>query len=427
MGRAYYEAPASQFQKTPSREVLGFLVEQHAFSTDQEQTSAWLSEIEQLQRVASQLPSSYYFLEFAIPRMGKRADAVIIFEGVIFVVEYKVGASEFQNADAAQVVDYCLDLKNFHQGSHDRIVVPVLVATHAGGVSNHLELWQDKVARPVRSNGHDLSELIRRAAVEFASNGLDAKAWEQTNYKPTPTIIEAAQALYQGHDVREISRSEAGAENLSRTANYVVGIIEGAKASGSKAICFVTGVPGSGKTLAGLSVANGRMRVHDDEHAVFLSGNGPLVHVLTEALARDEVMRKESIPIRDARRHARAFIQNVHHFRDEYVRSPAAPIEKVAIFDEAQRAWSREQTARFMRERRGIADFDMSEPEFLLSVMDRHRDWCVVVCLVGGGQEINTGEVGLVGWFSALNSGYEHWDVYISDQLTETEFAVAEA
>lgn len=427
MGRAYYEASASKFRDTSPHEVLGFLVERHAFSTDEKQRDAWLLEIRHLQGIASALPSSYYFLEFAIPRMGKRADAVIIFDGVIFVVEYKVGDSEYQSKDFAQVVDYCLDLKNFHEGSHDRIIVPVLVATNAAAVSNRIELWQDKVAHPVRSNYLRLSELIQRAASEFSSSGLDPQEWEKTNYKPTPTIIEAAQALYQGHDVKEISRSEAGAENLSRTASYVVGIIEDAKARNAKSICFITGVPGSGKTLAGLSVANGRMRVHDDEHAVFLSGNGPLVHVLTEALARDEVERKDSVAIGEARRHARAFIQNVHHFRDEYVRSPAAPIEKVAIFDEAQRAWSREQTARFMRERRGIADFSMSEPEFLLSVMDRHRDRCVVVCLVGGGQEINTGEVGLGGWFSALSSRHEHWDVYVSDQLTESEFAVAEA
>ena len=236
--------------------------------------------------------------------------------------------------------------------------------------------------------------------------------------------MEAAQALYSGHSVDEISRSDAGAENLTVTADYVFGVIEDAKARKRKAVCFITGVPGSGKTLAGLNLATARQRAHSDEHAVFLSGNGPLVEVLREALAIDAVERAKQRGERTTKtleeRRTSAFVQNIHHFRDDALRSDDPPIEKVAIFDEAQRAWDAEQTAKFMQQKRGQADFALSEPQFLLSVMDRHRDWCTVVCLVGGGQEINTGEAGIDEWLRALRTDFPHWDVHVSDRLEST-------
>lgn len=202
-------------------------------------------------------------------------------------------------------------------------------------------------------------------------------------------------------------------------------MIEQAKQEQKKAICFVTGVPGSGKTLAGLNLAAERMKASEEEHAVFLSGNGPLVAVLREALAQDEVERSplagQPKSKKDAMRHASAFIQNIHHFRDEYVGNNEVPTERVVVFDEAQRAWTEEQTSKFMKER-GHNDFDMSEPDFLLSVMDRHRGWCVVVCLIGGGQEINTGEAGLGEWFTAIQKHYRDWDVHMSDRLTGADY-----
>ena len=241
--------------------------------------------------------------------------------------------------------------------------------------------------------------------------------WAAGRYRPTPTIVEAAQALYHGHDVEEISRSEAGAENLSRTASYVGQVIGSAKRDRRKAICFITGVPGSGKTLAGLNLATGRQRSHKDEHAVFLSGNGPLVDVLREALVLDAIMQARDVG-REAskveqRRSAAAFIQNVHHFRDDAVDSALPPIEMVIVFDEAQRAWDVEQTARFMQQKRGKAGFTMSEPEFLLGVMDRHEDWCVTICLVGEGQEINIGEAGIGEWLDVAQRSFPHWQIHL--------------
>lgn len=255
---------------------------------------------------------------------------------------------------------------------------------------------------------------------------LDANAWARSGYRPTPTIIEAAQALYQGHRVEDITRSDAGAKNLTYTTTCLERIIEEAKANRRKAICFVTGVPGAGKTLAGLNLVTHRTKAHEEEHAVFLSGNGPLVDVLREALARDEVAqareRGQSLTKDDASRKVKSFIQNIHHFRDDNLRNKQAPIERVAVFDEAQRAWDKERAANFMVQRKGVPDFDQSEPEFLISVMDRHQDWCTIICLIGGGQEINAGEAGLTEWFSALQRRFPNWHIYTSPQLTHRDY-----
>lgn len=162
-------------------------------------------------------------------------------------------------------------------------------------------------------------------------------------------------------------------------------------------------------------------------HSVFLSGNGPLVAILREALARDIVQRERLKGTRlrkgDARSRVKSFIQNVHHFRDECLRdSTRPPVDHVTIFDEAQRAWDLKQTASFMRRKKGVPDFHVSEPEFLLSCMDRRTDWAVVVCLVGGGQEINTGEAGIGEWIEAVQRSFEGWHLYISPALTDTEY-----
>ena len=228
---------------------------------------------------------------------------------------------------------------------------------------------------------------------------------------PTPTIIEAAQALYQSHNVEEISRTDAGAKNLTVTIKKVFELVEYSKRNNRKSICFITGVPGAGKTLAGLNIATTRAKQFENEHAVFLSGNGPLVKVLREALVRDQISR-EVIKKKDSERKVNSFIQNIHNFRDEYFRHAKAPIEKVVIFDEAQRAWSKHQATKFMTQKWGAGYLPQSEPEFLVSVMDRHNDWCFVICLIGGGKKLIR-EAGIIEWLNALENKYTNWDVYI--------------
>ncbi len=252
---------------------------------------------------------------------------------------------------------------------------------------------------------------------------IDGDAWGRSSYQPTPTIIEAARALYARHSVDAISRHDAGATNLSQTSVGVEEVIERSRERREKAIVFVTGVPGAGKTLVGLNVAT-RRREFGEARAVYLSGNGPLVAVLQEALVRDELARPGNTDRKgDIRRRVKPFIQNVHHFRDEGVRDARVPYDHVVIFDEAQRAWTQAKTADFMRRRKKIAGFNQSEPAFLISYLDRHDDWAVVVCLVGGGQEIHTGEAGIGEWLDAVRAQFRHWRLYVSPHLTDSEYA----
>ena len=427
MKRAYFQATIEEFLQANENEMVGELARGHSPALENLQRNAWVSQIRHLKQVLAPAASDdgYILFEYAIPRMGKRADVVLLLGGVVLVLEYKVGEAAYPRYAVDQAQDYALDLKNFHEGSHELPIVPVLVATRAPSVPIELDWGPDEVARTVRTNLETLG-LAVAAACNPARPGVDSACWLESGYKPTPTIVEAAKALYRGHRVEEISRSDAGAINLTRTSSAIAEAIEHAKARGAKTICFITGVPGSGKTLAGLNLATERMRAHEDEHAVFLSGNGPLVDILREALARDEVERgkSEGRPITKTRAlsKARAFVQNIHHFRDESLRRERPPVERVVVFDEAQRAWTEEQASKFMRNKRQIEEFGQSEPHFLLSVMDRHDGWCCVVCVIGGGQEINTGEAGLPEWFAALRRDFSHWRVLYSDRIEGHEY-----
>ncbi|MBN9597782.1 MAG: DUF2075 domain-containing protein [Afipia sp.] len=423
---AYYSADIQKFVDENPHAISGHLAE-CSQNVDGLQINAWIGQIRLLQRELANLNEGWIAFEFAIPRMGKRADNIIVYDGCIFVLEFKVGSERFDRAAKDQVVDYALDLKNFHAGSHEEYVVPIVLATGANAVEGKIVWSADKVAEPIVTNGLGLAKLIQSIATSAIPRRIiDPVVWSKSGYKPTPTIIEAAQALYRGHRVDEITRSDASAINLNQTATCLATIIEDAKACGHKAICFVTGVPGAGKTLAGLNLVTQRAEAHKDENAVFLSGNGPLVDVLREALARDQHDQSKGkegqVTKAEAARRVKGFIQNIMHFRDESLRIPAAPPERVAVFDEAQRAWDRSHLANFMSRKKGLSDFAMSEPEFLISVMDRHSGWCTVVCLIGGGQEINAGEAGLTEWFDALKTHFPQWKVFVSKQLTHRDY-----
>jgi hypothetical protein len=420
--RAYYSGPVSLFCTQAIDEILGEIAHNNQFALEKKQKNTWLSEISILQEALSSYSECEIALEFTVPRIGDRLDAVLLIKGIIYVIEFKVGENSYPYHAIDQVMDYALDLKNFHKESHFRQIVPILVCTKAPSTNNAFLEDVDQIYRPILCNKDTLKQELNRLTEKLSDTPIGFTDWLESQYMPTPTIIEAAQALYRGHDVKEISRSDSEAYNLSLTTETINQIIEQSKANQEKSICFVTGVPGAGKTLAGLNLANVRHDFGKNEHAIFLSGNGPLVFVLTEALARDEFERTNHlIPKGTARKKAEAFIQNIHHFRDEALRSSSPPTEKITVFDEAQRAWTREKTAKFMAER-GEHDWDMSEPEFLISYMDRHNDWAVIVCLVGGGQEINTGEAGLPAWFEALRNRFPHWKVIFPNQLADKEY-----
>lgn len=416
MLRAYYGKSIADFIQEDNLNILGTLAKNHGYQTlEKSQQNAWERQITILKSQLAEL-TGYIYFEFSIPRMGKRVDNIVILGDKIFLLEFKIGSEQYDKHAIDQVIDYALDLRNFHEGSHYANLIPILIAEKAPIFENNFQTVQN-LDHAILLNAHNLHEFFK----PYDSNSLmDVVAWEQSSYKPTPTIIEAAQALYQKHNVAEITRSDAGAKNLSDTAGCISNIIEQAKQGNKKAICFVTGVPGAGKTLAGLNIANQRLKVAEDEHAVFLSGNGPLVQVLQEALARNRAI-KNKIKKETALKETKAFIQNIHHFRDEYLKNSQAPTEKVVVFDEAQRAWNQHQTRKFMSQKRGQPDFNQSEPEFLIEVMNRHQDWCVIVCLIGGGQEINTGEAGLIAWMQALQAYYPDWQVHYSNLIVNQD------
>jgi hypothetical protein len=418
--RSYYSARICDFVIEPSESIVGTLASAHSQDLVHSQTNAWRAQIAILKEQLACLGAGHIYFEFAIPRMGKRADAVLFVDGIVLILEFKIGSVEFHQQDVNQAEGYALDLKHFHEGSHDLPIMTVLVATRADAREPVLIPGSDEVYAPICSDGQNLADIIRLALNEYPTSKLDASLWAAMPYKPTPTIIEAAQALYSNHNVTDIARNDAGAKNLTVTSDRLREIIAYSHQRERKSICFVTGVPGAGKTLVGLDIATSSPQ---EEHAVFLSGNGPLVEVLREALARDEVRRVPGMRKAESSRKVKGFVQNIHHFRDEALASTDPPTERVVVFDEAQRAWDRAHTEKFMVGKRGQASFDLSEPEFLIQIMDRHEGWCVIIALVGGGQEINSGEIGLAGWRDAIANRYPTWDVYFSDRLNEAEYA----
>jgi len=435
MKREYYSDSIAVFLDRDSGQILGILAASNAFTLDPTQRDAWQEEIRILKQVlVPYRERGAVYFEYSIPRLGKRIDVVALIGPVIFVFEFKIGEKEFTSYAFDQVWDYALDLKNFHESSHQLPISPILIATEAKDVVPCIATTaqNDRLLLPIRSNKATLPDVIREVLLFVDGPAVVANQWEQGRYCPTPTIIEAATALYGGHAVSDISRSDANAINLSQTSDAISQIIQATRTQSHKAICFVTGVPGAGKTLVGLNIATKHIDKDNDLYSVFLSGNGPLVDILREALARDKVKREKErgrkVKKGETMSEVKMFIQNVHHFRDEcLVDSARPPIEHVALFDEAQRAWNREQTANFMRRKKKIAGFDQSEPEFLISCLNRHPDWAVVVCLVGGGQEINTGEAGISEWIDSLIRNFPDWHIYISSRLTDNEYAAGQA
>lgn len=424
--RSYYSASISDFLCQSTSEILGIIHSNDiSAETTIQQSNTWESEVQILKDQLRSFPDGRIIFEYTIPRMGKRVDAVVLYRNIVFLLEFKCGDSEYRQSTYDQVYDYALDLRNFQKESHNKLLVPMMISTQAPRYHNILTV-RDRIVEPIRCNGSNIGIAIEHIVKHFDEAPFDYKVWENSEYLPTPTIVEAAQALYRGHNVHDITRSDAGAENLTVTADEINRIIEYSKSNGRKSICFVTGVPGAGKTLVGLNIAIQRSDAQAGEHAVFLSGNFPLVTVLQEALARDKVeqekQRGNRINKADALRSTSAFIQIIHKYRDSFVGNDNVPPERVAIFDEAQRAWTHDMIKKFMQTKKGLPDFHCSEPEFLISTMDRHQDWAVVICLVGGGQEINTGEAGLPEWFDSLKRSFPDWDVYITPQLNDDEY-----
>ena len=448
MERFYYGKTIAEFLAEEPDAIFGVLSRAESFDTAREQKNAWNEEIGLLKSILQKYSGDVFF-EYSIPRLGKRVDVVLLINGIVLCLEFKAGAERFETADKEQVWDYALDFKNFHEPTRDLFVAPVLVATDAPDEQFELSTcnYDDKVYAPLLANAVTLKEAIVKIIDATPKANVDGMAWAHGRYSPTPTIIQAASALYAKHNVENITRCDAG-ENLKITTDFILGVIDHAKANNEKCICFVTGVPGAGKTLVGLNVA--MKQFEKKEPAVYLSGNKPLVDVLTEALARDKVRQEREAgrkcTLTTARREVKSFIQIIHHYRDNALAKLKMPIrdgvleidrnkvkkhsddgysevEHVAIFDEAQRLWDQPHLSAWLARKKGVQNFPMSESEFLIWSLDLRPDWAVVVCLVGGGQEINSGEAGIAEPIRAANNTFPNWNVFISPQLTAKEYA----
>lgn len=465
MSRCLYNSSFTDFPNTDDNTIFGVLCDRYhgeALTTTRE---AWKSEISIMKDILVRFANKdgQLIFEYDIPRLGKRVDVVLLFEGIVFCVEFKVGESRILESDIDQVLDYALDLKNFHKFSEDRIIAPILVATNYRNSSTNIQMsvYDDRVVNPLVSGKAGVSHLISEVLRCFPNETSVNPNWIISPYAPTPTIIEAAKTLYENHSVENITRHEADKVSTDKTIEYILDVIQRSKLNQEKSICFVTGVPGAGKTLVGLDVAIKQTYQRQNEPvknegAVYLPGNGPLVAVLTEALAQDNhkkcKAKGEKKKMTDSRREVAKSIQMIHRYRDNMLAKIKNPVENgvleidptkavkmesagfgevehVAIFDEAQRSWTHKRLADYLK--RGgtygnklkVPNFPLSEAAFLIWSLDQREDWATIICLVGGGQEINTGEAGISEWIKALKEQFPHWNVYISPKLTEPEYA----
>ena len=465
MARCLYNSDFATFLYTDSASIYRILDDNYHGEALTTTRDAWKAEIDIMKNVVSSLNNvdGQIIFEYDIPRLGKRIDVVLLYRGIVFCLEFKVGESKILETNIDQVLDYALDLKNFHKFSEDKVIAPILVATNYSNRSTSIQMsvYDDMVINPLITGKTGISALIQNVLNKFPNETPVHNDWVISPYAPTPTIVEAAKTLYESHSVENITRHEADKVSTDATIKYILDVIQNSKTNGEKSICFVTGVPGAGKTLVGLDVAvkqtyQGNDAPVEDEGAVYLSGNGPLVAVLTEALAKDNHQkcreRNEKKNLSDSRREVGKFIQIIHRYRDNMLAKIKNPVENgvleidpekavklaesgygevehVAIFDEAQRSWTHKRLADYLK--RGgtygnklkVPNFPLSEAAFLIWSLDQREDWATIVCLVGGGQEINTGEAGISEWIHALNDKFPHWKVYISPKLTEPEYA----
>ena len=445
----WYENSVKKFKQESDESVAGKLCLRVHFDSVEEQKKAWREEVKLLKTELKTTDGRIVF-EYPIPRIGKRPDVVLLLHGIIFVLEFKVGANSYDIAARKQVRRYAEYLSYFHDKSHGRIIVPILVSTEARNRAPKLEFRKETIYNELCCNSNGIWTIVAEVLKKHRA-GRSCRAWEnawcQGRYKLLPGIIDAVVMRYHNHNVRDIRNASAGVNELTATTRYILNKIKDTQENKEKAIFFVTGVPGAGKTLVGLDVV---AETHKEYKSVFLSGNKPLVDVLQAELAEDAkqfVGDDES----DAVIKGASMIQLIHEYRKQTIRKIAkivdgklvakkvasagkdcagsvAEPEHVVVFDEAQRAWDRDRLRKPGRGGKTILcnpSFPYSEPAFLIWSMDQrnHDDWAVIVCLVGGGQEINKGEAGILEWVKAVRDEFDDWKVYISPNLNLPEYA----
>lgn len=427
-GKSYYYNTIGLFLKENPDTIIGQLTKK-SFHNSDEQIEAWINQVNHLQEKLTEANcTGNIIFEYDIIRLGKRIDVILLIKHMVFSLEFKNGAKLYSARDAEQAEDYALDLKNFHKESEDLYVCPILVATDAPAYDkNKIGSYTDKQIMLQRVNKDTMMSTIKEIYEKYGSEeSIDFEAWYNSPYCPTPTIIEAATEAYINHTVEDITRSEAGKHNVDLCENQIQQIIKYAKESKKKCICFVTGVPGAGKTLVGLDIAAKTLSSKDNTKAVYVSGNGPLIKVLRKALVKNAINRiadnkfdnlsgserKKIIGVS-----VQTFIQEAYSFRkDMLLNEKQEPIENILIFDEAQRCWNKEKMNTWVAKKMK-KNINMSEPQYFIHAMNRRKDWAVLICLVGLGQDIYDGEVGINEWFSSVVNHYPDWEIFYSDEI----------
>lgn len=419
---SFYRSCVGEFLSVSTATVLARLsvgyAERGYTSQYVDQTLTWENDLAQLRTVlekcvADFAPASNWgiLLEFSIPRKEKRIDVVLLIGQTVVLLEAK--SSDVSLAARRQVQEYALLLHYFHKGSSEKRLVPILVSPNASPSKldelRQIEMFPQLAIywiAPVQTTSWGQLANVLLTAVEDSIHP-DPAAWDEAAYYPVPSIIDAAMALRTGLSIREIAHSEASEHEIQAVCQTVQGFVNDAQLNRRHAICLLTGVPGSGKTLVGLSLAHS---VENRASAIhFMSGNGPLVKVLQHLFTQES--RRSGTNLAQARTEARTLIENVHVFARYHTEDNlGSPANHAIIFDEAQRAWNRAQNKKKFNR-------DYSEPEMLLKIMERHEDWAVVIALVGGGQEINDGEAGLEEWGKALSQATERWTIYASPEV----------
>lgn len=415
--KAYYWNDISKFVEDNADGILHKLL-QHSFNqfsdANTEQNEAWSSQIRELQtRLKDHGIDGDIIFEYDIIRLGKRIDVILLVRHMVFSLEFKNGKKFFTAKDAQQAEDYAIDIKNFHKESENLYVCPILVATDAEEITDQSkECYSDKQIYLQKENINTLISKVNEIVDEYGTDEkIDFDKWFNSPYYPTPTIISAAVEAYKTHSLTEIAHSEAGQDDIDACENEITNLIKKAKNENKKYICFVTGVPGAGKTLVGLDVVAKSLDKDESELSVYLSGNGPLVDVLREALKISS--KSENLTSKQTEASINALIQSSFGFKRDNASTDKPTAENILIFDETQRVWNKDKMSRKHKDE----EMNVSEPHLLVDIMNRHEKWAVIVCLVGLGQDIYDGEVGINEWFRTCIEDFPDWEMFYSSKI----------
>jgi len=397
-GNCWWFSRFSDFRSATTKNVIDRLIaraNRSGLDATAQSRSAWFVTKAALDRCYDNLTTPekedwWIGLEFEIPRVDKRVDCVVLTKSCIIVIEFKTGENRSQRAAEFQVSDYALNLRHLHSTSIGRPIIPLVVLTDPVRGSESKEKVSADDERVWVESTETLDSFLARVAsdVPMSPQPLEALKWVDGRFERTPGILEVIRHVATNHDVLEIRHHKG--DHVEDALKRVRSIITEARTDRRHVICFVDGVPGAGKTFLGLGATQPDSSA-PDLTGTYLSGNGPLVKVVSYALELDHRRKggKSTAPVR-------GFVQPVHAFINSEYRRADPPSEHVIVFDEAQRAWSAHQMSKFHE-----GEISCSEASAALEIMQRHQDWAVVVALIGSGQEIDRGEAGIAAWLEA--------------------------